>query len=61
MPEVFDTDPVLLLCFHIDPTTGRYTLAIMKVLRLAAGLTVLTVGGTMWLLHRAGQRRARLS
>src|SRR5262245_52390908 len=28
--------PVLLLCFHYDPTTGRYTLAIMKLLRLVA-------------------------
>ena len=32
--------PVLLLCFHFDPTTGRYTLAIMKLLRLAAAITV---------------------
>ena len=28
--------PILLLCFHFDATTGRYSLEIMKVLRLAA-------------------------
>lgn len=50
--------PVLLLCFHFDPTTGRYTLAIMKLLRLAALLTVLTLGGTMFLAFRRGRSRA---
>ncbi len=44
--------PVLLLCFHFDATTGRYTLSVLKVLRLAAGLTVLTIGGLFWLLRR---------
>jgi len=27
--------PLLLVCFHFDPSTGRYTLEILKVLRLA--------------------------
>lgn len=44
--------PVLLLCFHYDATTGRYTLAIEKVLRLMGLLTVATVGGLMLMLHR---------
>jgi protein SCO1 len=48
--------PILLLCFHYDPTTGRYTLAIMKVLRLMGIMAVLTVGGLMLLLHRQGRR-----
>jgi len=48
--------PILLLCFHYDPTTGRYTLAIMKVLRLMGVLAVLTLGGMMLLLHRQGRR-----
>jgi protein SCO1/2 len=43
---------VLLLCFHFDATTGRYTLAIEKVLRLMGLLTVATLGGLMILLHR---------
>ncbi len=44
--------PILLLCFHFDTTTGRYTLAIEKVLRLAGALTVLTIGGLLLVLHR---------
>jgi protein SCO1/2 len=37
--------PILLLCFHYDPSTGRYSLAIVKVLEIGCVLTVLTVGG----------------
>ncbi|HET7883463.1 MAG TPA: SCO family protein [Acetobacteraceae bacterium] len=37
--------PVLLICFHYDPHTGRYTLSILKLLELACALTVATVGG----------------
>jgi protein SCO1/2 len=44
--------PVLLLCFHFDPTTGRYTLAITKVLQLAGLLTVLTLGALLGLAFR---------
>lgn len=44
--------PVLLLCFHYDATSGRYTLEIEKVLRLMGVLTVATLGGLMLVLHR---------
>ena len=44
--------PILLLCFHFDSTTGRYTLAVEKVLRLGAGITVLALGGLLIALHR---------
>ena len=44
--------PVLLLCFHFDPTTGRYTLAITKVLQLAGLLTVLTMGALIGFAFR---------
>ena len=50
--------PILLLCFHFDPNTGRYTLVIFKLLRLAGLLTVLTIGGTMFLLFRRERRRS---
>ena len=38
-------DQVLLLCFHYDPATGKYGLVIAGVLRLAALVTVLALGG----------------
>ncbi|MGH6838326.1 MAG: SCO family protein [Methylocella sp.] len=50
--------PVLLLCYNYDATTGRYTLAIMKLLRLAAAITVLAVGGTLFLAFRREKERA---
>jgi protein SCO1/2 len=47
--------PVLLLCFHFDPATGRYTLAILKLLQLGGALTILCVGAMLFLAHRKGQ------
>jgi protein SCO1 len=44
--------PVLLLCYHYDPQTGRYTLSILKLLRLAGAITVLAIGGTLYLAFR---------
>lgn len=48
--------PVLLLCFHYDATTGRYTLSILKLLKLAAALTVATIAGLGILLFRREYR-----
>jgi protein SCO1/2 len=44
--------PILLLCFHFDASTGRYTLEITKVLRLAGLLTVATIAGLVFVLSR---------
>jgi len=33
-------DQVLLFCYHYDPATGKYSLLVMKVLRLAGLMTV---------------------
>lgn len=52
-------DRVLLRCYAFDPRTGRYSLAIMALLRGAGLLTVLGVG---WLIARqlkAERRRER--
>lgn len=48
--------PVLLLCFHFDPTTGRYTLAVLKLLKLGAAITVLVLGGALYLAFRRERR-----
>jgi protein SCO1/2 len=47
--------PILLLCFHFDASTGRYTLAVVKLLKLLAGLTVVSVLGLLFALSRRGQ------
>lgn len=52
-------DRVLLRCFSYDPATGRYTLAIVGVLRLLGVLTVLGIGtGLAVALIREHRRRA---
>jgi protein SCO1 len=48
--------PILLLCYDFDASTGRYSLAIMKLLRLAGALTVLIVGVTLFLAFRRDHR-----
>ena len=44
--------PILLFCFHYDSTTGRYNLAVEKVLRLGGGLIVLVIGSLFVVLQR---------
>jgi len=46
-------DHVLLLCFHYDPNTGRYTTTVLRIVRLA-GIVTLFVFGTF--LFRAWRR-----
>lgn len=57
-------DEVLLYCYHYDPDAGRYGAIVSRVLKLAAGATILMLGtflivmfriGSAW-DHRAGKR-----
>jgi protein SCO1/2 len=45
-------DKLLLLCYHYDPTTGKYGFIISNVLRASAALTVLLLGGGIVLMLR---------
>lgn len=38
-------EKVILFCYQYDPTTGKYSLAIIRVIQLASVLTVLVLGG----------------
>ena len=51
-------DQVLLYCFHYDPLQGKYNLAIMNVLRLFGGLTVLLILGFVFVMLRRDRRTA---
>lgn len=42
---------ILLLCFHYDPSTGRYTFEIMRLLRLMGFVTLLLIAGFVVLLR----------
>lgn len=53
-------DRVLLLCCDYDPSTGRYSLLISRILQALGLLTAVTLGGLILALRRAEAReRAR--
>lgn len=45
-------DYALLYCFHYDPSTGRYTLAILNVLKLAGAVTIICLAALIFFLMR---------
>ncbi|MEE8201063.1 MAG: SCO family protein [Candidatus Acidoferrales bacterium] len=52
-------DQVLLYCYHYDPTTGKYGLVIMNILRVAGLATVLALGIFLVVSLRRERRQAR--
>ncbi len=52
-------DQLLLACFHYDPKSGKYSLAIMRLVQTAGVLTVVAIGLTILILRR--RDRAPLS
>ncbi|MGN6371083.1 MAG: SCO family protein [Phycisphaerae bacterium] len=53
------TDRLLLFCYHYDPRTGKYGLAVANTLRAGGALTLLLLGGMLFGLWRFDQRRTR--
>lgn len=49
-------DQLLLFCYEYDPATGKYSLVIMNVLRLAALSTVLILGTFLVVMFRRERR-----
>jgi protein SCO1/2 len=49
-------DQLLLLCYHFDPTTGKYTGTIMTLLRVAGVITVLGLVALVLMLNRGSGR-----
>jgi ABC-type nickel/cobalt efflux system permease component RcnA len=45
-------DYVLLFCFHYDYARGKYTLTILNVLKIAAGLTLVGLASLVYVLMR---------
>jgi protein SCO1/2 len=52
-------DQVLLYCYHYDPATGKYGAIISNILRLGAGLTILLLGGLLFILFRLDKAATR--
>lgn len=54
-------DSVLLLCYHYDPTTGKYGAAAIKLVRIGAVLTMAAIGTFLFVTlrrERATNRQA---
>ena len=49
----------LLYCYHYDVATGRYSLAIMRIVRLAGAVTVFSLGTLIFVWTRRERRQAR--
>lgn len=45
-------EQLFLYCYHYDPATGSYGLAILKVMRIAAVFTILAIGGMLFVFWR---------
>ena len=45
-------DELLLFCYHYDPSTGRYGLLVMNLIRIGGVLTVAFILGIMFLVRR---------
>ncbi len=55
-------DQILLFCYHYDPATGKYGAAVMNLLRVSAGATLLALaGGALIILWRRDLRKPALT
>ena len=50
------TDQLLLYCYHYDPASGKYGLAILRVIRLGGVLTLLCMGAMGFVFWRRGRK-----
>lgn len=51
-------DELLLYCYHYDPAAGRYSAAVMNMVRLAGVVFVLILSTFLFLMWRREKRRA---
>jgi protein SCO1/2 len=50
-------DRVLLYCYHYDPTTGKYGLAVLTLIRAGGVLTLAALGAFIFVTWRRGARQ----
>jgi protein SCO1/2 len=51
-------EKLLLYCYHYDPATGKYGLAILNVMRLAAIATLIGLGTMLFVFWRRNKTRS---
>ena len=55
------SDKILLYCYHYDPTTGKYGVAIMRIIRVLGTLTVLILATFIFIWLRRDRRKRLLA
>jgi protein SCO1 len=50
---------LLLLCYDYDAATGKYTLSILRLIRVLGTATVVALGGYLFIMFRRERRKAR--
>lgn len=50
-------EQLLLYCFHYDPSTGKYGLAVINVIRIGGVLTLLGMGGMFFVFWRYNKKK----
>ena len=51
-------DAVLLYCCQYDPTTGKYSMIVSRILRIAGAITLLSMGTLIFALSRGGRQNS---
>jgi protein SCO1/2 len=51
-------EQLLLYCYHYDPSTGKYGLAILRVMRLGGVLTLIGLGAMGFVFWRRNKKKA---
>lgn len=49
-------DQLMLYCFHYDPATGTYGFAILRLMRVAAVVTILAISAMLFIFWRRNKR-----
>lgn len=53
------TDQFLLLCYHYDPKTGKYSLAILRLTRIIGSASALALGLGVFMLFRRERHKSQ--
>ena len=51
-------DNILTYCYHYDPATNKHSLIIARVVQMGGAMTVILLGGFMWIMFRRDYRKA---
>ena len=51
-------EQLLLYCYHYDPATGKYGLAVLRVMRLGGVLTLIGLGAMVFVFWRRNKRKS---